>query len=65
MLTPTIDRLFDRGYISFENNGDLLISKELTNTEVSLLGLEAIENVGAFNNKQAHYLDYHRNHIFR
>ena len=26
MLTPTIDHLFDRGFISFENNGELLIS---------------------------------------
>ena len=26
MLTPTIDHLFDKGFISFEDNGDLLIS---------------------------------------
>jgi len=26
LLTPTIDHLFDRGFISFENSGELLIS---------------------------------------
>ena len=26
LLTPTIDHLFDRGFISFESNGRLLIS---------------------------------------
>ena len=26
LLTPTIDHLFDRGFISFENDGELLIS---------------------------------------
>jgi putative restriction endonuclease len=26
LLTPSIDHLFDRGFISFEDNGELLIS---------------------------------------
>lgn len=26
LLTPTIDHLFDKGFISLENNGDLIVS---------------------------------------
>jgi putative restriction endonuclease len=65
MLTPTIDRLFDQGFISFENNGDLLISEELTSKERQVLGLEDSENLGLFNEGQIHYLNYHRTRILR
>jgi predicted restriction endonuclease len=65
LLSPHIDRLFDKGYISFNDNGDLIVSK-LTNQDVlKKWQINSIKNVGSFNEKQKSYLQYHREHIFK
>jgi len=37
LLTPNLDKLFDKGYISFQDNGKILISESLKHFE--LLGI--------------------------
>ena len=65
LLSPHVDRLFDKGYITFNANGDLLIS-QLTNQDVlKKWQIDGVKNVGAFNEKQQIYLLYHREHIFK
>jgi putative restriction endonuclease len=65
MLTPTIDHLFDRGFISFENNGKLLISNSAHTESMHKLGLkyDSEINLGTFSEGQKHYLDWHRESI--
>ena len=66
-LTPTYDVLFDKGLISFNNNGSLLISTRL-NPEISnRLGLVAgqIYNIQNIDGNRDYYLEFHRNHIFK
>lgn len=58
LLSPHVDKLFDRGYISFKDNGDILI-KDFALEVFIKWGLE-IKNVGPFNKKQCAYLAYHR-----
>lgn len=58
LLSPHVDRLFDRGFISFTDNGDMLIKEEAKDAFISW-GL-VIKNVGVFNKKQSNYLAYHR-----
>ena len=41
LLSPHIDRLFDRGYISFEDSGALVLSQSLPDEVVSAWGLSA------------------------
>ena len=65
MLTPTIDRLFDRGFIGFTIDGKLLVSDKLTENEHLRLGLKTDTNVGRFTNAQEVYLQYHRLEIFK
>lgn len=65
MLTPTVDRLFDRGYITFTGEGEILVSGEMSSSDLALLGLSEIKNVGAFSDQQEVYLLYHRERIFR
>ena len=65
MLTPTIDRLFDRGFIGFTIDGKLLVSNKLTENERLRLGLRTDTNVGSFTNAQEVYLQYHRLKIFK
>jgi putative restriction endonuclease len=64
MLSPHIDRLFDQGWISFENNGDVLIAKDLPKSLFKLWGI-TVKNVGKFNLDQVVYLTYHREKLFR
>ncbi len=66
LLTPSIDHLFDRGFISFEDNGELLVSPVAHKTSMRRMGVPTDEtvNVGNFSEGQRKYLDYHRNYVF-
>ena len=66
LLTPSIDHLFDRGFISFEDNGHLLVSPVAHQESLRRMGIEvtARVNVGAFSEGQREYLDFHRNSVF-
>lgn len=66
LLTPSIDHLFDRGFISFRNNGDLLVSPVADRTALHRMGVrtDAVLNVGGFSREQARYPDFHRHSVF-
>ncbi|BAH76947.1 HNH endonuclease [Solidesulfovibrio magneticus] len=66
LLTPTIDHLFDRGLIGFNDNGDLLVSARIAADQLMRLGIDSgqLLNVGRFSKKQADYLAYHRANVF-
>lgn len=66
MLTPSIDHLFDRGFISFENNGELLVSRVAHEFSLKKMGVPVgIKfNAGAFSDGQRQYLDFHRESVF-
>ena len=66
LLTPTIDHLFDRGFISFENDGRLLISPTVHKESLRRMHVPVDEgfNVGCFSSGQQRYLDYHRDSVF-
>lgn len=65
LLAPHVDHLFDRGYISFSNDGQLLISPSLPQTIQAAWHLQPDIQVGVFTERQAAYLDYHRSNVFR
>lgn len=66
LLTPTIDHLFDRGFISFEDNGSLLISPAAQLLSLEKMGVEADKpvNVGGFREEQRPFLNFHREEVF-
>lgn len=64
LLSPHIDKLFDKGWISFKENGDLLTANEEVKRILQLWSIQPLLNVGSFNQKQLQYLEYHRNKIF-
>jgi len=64
MLAPHVDKLFDRGWISFKDDGDLLVV-ETAKDVVSDWGLSGITNVGVFTKQQQIFLHYHRAHVYR
>jgi hypothetical protein len=65
LLTPTIDHLFDRGFISFEDSGALIVSPVAHAPSLNRMGVatDRIVNVGAFTEGQKQFLDYHRESV--
>jgi putative restriction endonuclease len=63
LLTPTIDHLFDRGFISFEEAGRLIVSPVAHTESLRRMGIETEQpvSVGIFSQAQRAFLDYHRN----
>lgn len=66
LLTPSIDHLFDRGFISFEDNGRLLVSPVADQQSLRRMGVPTAEptNVGGFSEGQRRFLEFHRESVF-
>lgn len=65
LLAPHIDHLFDRGWISFTDTGDLLVADGMNLDVLRAWGISEGLNVGPFSPKQAAFLDHHRTSVFR
>jgi hypothetical protein len=67
LLTPTIDHLFDKGFISFEDRGRLIVSPVAHAGSLMKMGIDpdAPLNVGEFSEGQREYLEFHRENILR
>jgi putative restriction endonuclease len=65
LLTPSIDHLFDRGFIGFEDSGNLIISPVAHKPSLRRMGVETdqLVNVGTFTEGQRHFLEFHRNAV--
>ena len=65
LLTPSIDHLFDRGFIGFEDDGDLIISPVAHQPSLERMGIDTKRtvNVGGFAEGQRRFLDFHRNAV--
>lgn len=66
LLTPSIDHLFDRGFISFEDHGELLVSPVANHESLMRMGIPCgrVVKVGGFTAGQRHFLTYHRDNVF-
>jgi putative restriction endonuclease len=61
MLTPTYDRLFDQGFISFSDAQEVILSPWISNTIYAKLGLSDGKRFPYLPiDGRRHYLDYHR-----
>lgn len=65
LLSPHVDHLFDRGFISFTQKGELLISKKLSSGVLDNWEIEFPRNVGNFSTSQEDYLSFHRTRVFK
>lgn len=65
LLTPSIDHLFDRGFISFEDTGRLIVSPVAHPESLRRMGIETERpvNVGTFSEGQRSFLRYHRESV--
>jgi hypothetical protein len=61
LLLPNLDKLFDRGYITFNNKGKIVISSQISDYEI--LGINNKMKIKVEKNHEI-YLQYHRKNIF-
>ena len=66
LLTPSIDHLFDRGFITFADDGELVVSPIADKDSLQRMGVATDESIGVgnFNSDQKFFLNYHREEIF-
>jgi len=65
LLLPNIDCAFDKGFISFDKNGSVLLSPQLSVLDKKELGLlEGMKLRWCYPQHDA-FLEYHRNHILK
>lgn len=66
-FSPTYDALFDKGLITFENNGRLVVSEFLTPMNQKRLGIYTGMNTDInrfINEERENYLSYHRINVY-
>ncbi|MFT5214774.1 MAG: putative restriction endonuclease [Patiriisocius sp.] len=60
LLSPNLDSLFDRNLISFEDNGNIILSNKFTKNEYSILGISENMKLKFVYNGMKKYLKVHR-----
>ena len=65
LLSPHIDHLFDRGYISFAPNGSLMVSPQVSKDVLEAWNIDTNFTVSDFSTEQSEYLRYHHDNVFK
>ena len=64
-LSPHIDKLFDAGFITFSTRGAMKVSAKLDRDVLPKWSIDPGNNVGAFSQDQAYFLEYHEAHVLQ
>jgi putative restriction endonuclease len=64
LLTVNHDDLFDRGQVSFANDGTILISSKVSKRHLELLAVSSSFRLRRVESKHREYLSYHRSQLF-
>ena len=64
LLCPNHDKLFDRGYISFDNGGHIVISDELSKNCAISMNIKNDMQI-ELSNDNIKYMEYHRNNVLK
>jgi hypothetical protein len=64
-LSPHVDRLFDKGFITFTRGGRIEISPKLDRDVLEKWQINPLRNYGKFNSDQAFYLNHHMSEVFQ
>jgi len=64
VLLPNYDKLFDKGYITFDKKGKIIYSKFISDTEIKILGMEKELSLIRIEEQHKTYLNYHNENCF-
>lgn len=64
LLLPQYDHLFDKGFIAFDDDGQLLRSPALDRIPISALGINTTDRLRSLTDNHINFLRYHRTEMF-
>lgn len=64
ILCPNHDKLFDGGWITFDDNGNIMISNQLSENDRVFMNIRAGMNITITPENRA-FMEYHRNNIYK
>jgi len=64
LLNPILDELFDKGYITFSDNGEIQLSEKIKYNPSKFL-IDSTYTLKKIETKHKKYLKYHRENIFK
>jgi len=59
-LSPDVDKLFDKGFISFDDNGSMLVKSSLPDETLNQLGIKTSKRIEGLKEQHLVYLRKHR-----
>lgn len=65
LLAPQLDAAFDRGFITLDDTGQVIVSQLLNSTSRLILGLDEPLQVRRLDGQHLYFLQWHREHVFR
>ncbi|MCM1186813.1 MAG: HNH endonuclease [Lachnoclostridium sp.] len=63
LMCPNHDRIFDKGYITFDDDGKIMISARLTENDRVLLNVNSRMHIDLTESNKK-YLKFHRENVF-
>lgn len=64
LLLPNYDKLFDKGYISFDRKGKIMYSKFISDFDKKILGMDSSLSLIRIEEQHKSYLTYHHENYF-
>src|ERR1043166_2245052 len=64
LLLPQYDQLFDKGLISFDESGAIMLSPAVERIEPAKLGIDSSDKLRSLSKRHVRFLDYHRAEVF-
>lgn len=64
LLVPTIDKLFDRGYIGFEPGGEIMISDKISSLDKQRISLSSDMKLRTVPYETSKFLEYHCQYVY-
>lgn len=65
LLCPNHDALFDSGFITFDNDGCIMISNEINPSTIGAMNIHTDLSIKILNSEMKKYLKWHRENIFQ
>ena len=65
LLNVALDRAFDQGYITFDDDGKIVLSARWSEDEAKLMGIDTSMRLRKIEQKHRYYLAYHRKEVFK
>lgn len=64
LMCPNHDRLFDKGYITFDDDGTIIISDKLAKDDMIFLNVDSKMHIEQLTKGNKEYLEFHRKKVF-